>query len=143
MSLVILSAIANQASEKNQSHSKENIDIRLKKSKEMVRFLSEIISKNPKQDKIMSLRPCSFGLAEMGLEDGICTYYGACRMAGKDYMYQGGCGKMSRWGNSSIMSSMACSMAVTRRRMVKGKCTKSGHCWAGYHIKLLHTGCQR
>ena len=142
MSLVILSAMANQASERNQSQPNENIKLRLKKSKEMIRFLSENISKNQKQDKSMSLRPCSFGLAEMGLEEGICTYYGACRMAGKDYMYQGGCGKMSGWGDSSIMSSMACSMAVTRRRMVKGKCTKSGHCWAGYNIKLLHAGCQ-
>ena len=131
--------MANPASERNQSQAKENIESRFK---EMIRVLSEKNAENPKQDKIIRLRPCSFGLAETGLEDGICTYYGACRLAGNDYMYQGGCGKMSSWGNSTITSSMACSMAVTRRRMVEGKCTKSGHCWAGYHIKLLHTGCQ-
>ena len=131
--------MANPASERNQSQAKENIESRFK---EMIRVFSEKNAENPKQDKIIRLRPCFFGLAETGLEDGICTYYGACRLSGNDYMYQGGCGKMSSWGNSTITSSMACSMAVTRRMMVEGKCTKSGHCWAGYHIKLLHTGCQ-
>ena len=112
--------------------------------KKIVLVLSELQRKQSQkanQAKAKQLKPCSFSYREMGLENGICTHFGSCRFQGADYMYQGGCGELSSWGTSPITTPMVCSMMVTRSRMVKGKCTKSGHCWAGHHIKLLHVGC--
>ena len=34
------------------------------------------------------LRPCSFKATTQRLEAGTCTWYGACRFQGRDYMYQ-------------------------------------------------------
>ena len=34
------------------------------------------------------LRPCSFKATTQRLESGTCTWYGACRFQGRDYMYQ-------------------------------------------------------
>ena len=105
-------------------------------------MLQRNISRNANQSKAGKLKPCSFSFDEVNLEDGgICTHYGACRFHGADYMYQGGCGDLSIWGTLPITKPMVCSMMVTRSRLVTGKCTKSGHCWAGYHIKLLHAKC--
>ena len=93
--------------------------------------------------KVRRTKPCSFSESTMGLEDGICTHFGACRLHGLDYIYQGGCGELSNWGISPITTPMVCNMMVTRSKLVHGKCTKSGHCWAGYHIKLLDDTCSQ
>ena len=34
--------------------------------------------------------------------EGLCTYYGACRVNESDYMYQGVCGELSNWGEKKI-----------------------------------------
>ena len=88
------------------------------------------------------LSSCSFSVKENSLEAGVCTNSGACRFQGMDYMYQGGCGGHSEWGSSTISTTMRCSMMVTRARKIKGKCTRSGHCWNAYQIKLFHTECK-
>ena len=35
-------------------------------------------------------------------EQGVCTWSGSCRLMGKDYIFQGGCGELSR-SNELIM----------------------------------------
>ena len=95
------------------------------------------------QNKSKHLIECSFSIYEHDHEEGICTHFGACRLHGLDYIYQGGCGELSNWGISPITTPMVCNMMVTRSKLVHGKCTKSGHCWAGYHIKLLDDTCSQ
>ena len=90
-----------------------------------------------KHEKLSS---CSFTIEEPNEERGVCTPFGACRFQGQHYMYQGGCGKHSGWGSSIIHK---CNMMVVRSREVKGKCTKSGHCWNAYHMQLFHSECKR
>ena len=34
----------------------------------------------------------------VSLQSGVCTRAGACRFQGEDFMYQGGCGEISRSG---------------------------------------------
>ena len=36
------------------------------------------------------------------LEEGFCTFFGSCRVANTDYMYKGGCGELSLWGEKKI-----------------------------------------
>ena len=87
------------------------------------------------------LSSCIFSVESSKLEDGVCTNSGACRFQGLDYMYQGGCGLLSKWGNDPIKREVQCTMMVTKKIKVKGKCTKSGHCWSIDHVKLLHKFC--
>ena len=77
---------------------------------------------------------CSFLHYSTKLMKGSCLVSGACRLYGQDYMNQGGCSRR-RWGGG-------CKMMVTRRTMHRGMCTKSGHCWARYHIQLLSKDCK-
>lgn len=123
---------------------RRNVKSRSEINEKIISVLSELqnnVSQSTIKAKAGKLLPCVFAVQERGLEDGICTHFGACRFEGHDYMYQGGCGEKSKWGTSPITNPMVCSMMVTRSRMVKGMCSKSGHCWAGYHIKILHTEC--
>ena len=80
------------------------------------------------------------------LSPGICTYYGACRVDSTDYMYQGGCGELSLWGEGKIekqevgkcvietcyyyliISQQSCSVWVEEMSMNHGSCTEDGHC---------------
>ena len=87
-------------------------------------------------------KPCSFTKLKIGLEEGICTYFGACRFQGEDYMFQGGCVENNMRGNLPKITPIVCSMMVTRRRVVKGMCTKSGHCWGDHQLQLLHSECE-
>ena len=98
-------------------------------------------SNDRQTSKAGNVKECSFSVEKVASETGICTYFGACRFHGEDYMFQGGCGEESNWGTLTITNPMECIMMVSRRKMVEGICTKSGHCWAGHHIKLMYQGC--
>ena len=68
----------------------------------------------------------SFGSYKYGL----CTYYGACRIKSKDFMYQGGCGEISKWGGRHIKKrSMVCNIwDKSEVAMHAGQCSKEGIC---------------
>ena len=58
---------------------------------------------------------------------GLCTYYGACRVKNKDYMYQGGCGEVSNWG-SKVMKKRKNICKICEKSEVAGQCSKEGFC---------------
>ena len=119
-------------------------DYHLENQQKIVSVLSMIqrgLKEKADPTKAVNLIACLFSIHEHGLEEGLCTYFGACRFQGVDYIYQGGCGEQSNWGISPIITPMVCNMMVSRSKLMNGKCTKSGHCWAGYHIKLLDKRC--
>ena len=105
-----------------------------KVGKEIVGVLQQLVKENTRKKEISRNHLCSFPSYATELEEGSCLVSGACRLYGQDFMYQGGCTRR-RWGGG-------CKMLVTRRSMVQGRCTKSGHCWTGYHIKLLSKDCK-
>ena len=118
----------------------ESIKNKVKLMKALLKLKNQA---EPKYLNAKKLSPCSFIIEEASLEPGVCTYSGACRFQGEDYMYQGGCGHHSGWGSSIISTTMECSMMVTRSREVQGKCTRSGHCWKAFEINLFHKKCRR
>ena len=129
---IILCILASHAQPGDrEKRSKEYTE---KVRKEIVEVLQKLEKGNTKQKEISRDHLCSFPSYTTELEEGSCLVSGACRLYGQDYMYQGGCTRR-RWGGG-------CKMLVTRRTMVQGKCTKSGHCWAGYHIQLLSKDCK-
>ena len=136
--------IEEQESETNSLKPRDKGNSRSEMNEKIVLALLKLErdwSQESNEAKTRKLHPCSFSFEKMNREDGICTHFGACRFQGTDYMYQGGCGEQSRLSLLNFTNPMVCSMMVTRSSVVKGNCTKSGHCWAGNHIKLLHTGC--
>ena len=111
-------------------------------------FISHMIAlSQPHQDLVSTgIKPCKFTTDISSLKKGICTHYGACRIMGADYMYQGGCGKASRWGRSQLEgidseNSIECFILVHEEQHVSGVCTRSSHCWAKEKIKFLHKKC--
>ena len=84
-------------------------------------------------------------------EQGVCTRSGSCRLMGNDYIFQGGCGELSRsnshryygsrfsrahhstllrWGRVPIAGQPLCMMLVMETRRMEGRCTQGGHCWS-------------
>ena len=65
-----------------------------------------------------------------GHKYGLCTYYGACRIKNKDFMYQGGCGEVSKWGEKQIKKrSIVCKIwDVSEVSKHAGQCSKEGFC---------------
>ena len=55
-----------------------------------LRAILEALRKVPLQSEWSpgKLRPCNFTKEVKGYEAGVCTYYGACRFQGLDYMFQ-------------------------------------------------------
>ena len=96
--------------------------------------LQELEKENTEEKGKAGNLVCSFLHYSTKLMKGSCLVSGACRLYGQDYMNQGGCSRR-RWGGG-------CKMMVTRSTMHRGKCTKSGHCWAGYRIQLLSKECK-
>ena len=70
-------------------------------------------------------------------------------------MYQGGCKKNKNFGLSGLSilkqgrrtsktierTVKQCTMLVTKEVTLSGKCTLSGHCWAGKDMDLLNVQC--
>ena len=50
--------------------------------------LLSLLKTLPKTTSGIPLKPCSFKANTQRLEEGRCTWYGACRFKGRDYMYQ-------------------------------------------------------
>lgn len=65
-----------------------------------------------------------------GYNYGLCTYYGACRIKNKDFMYQGGCGEISKWGEKQIKRrSNVCKIWDKSEVAIHaGQCSKEGFC---------------
>merc|ERR1711997_156885 len=60
---------------------------------------------------------------------GNCTFYGACRVAERDFMYQGGCGEISLWGEQIIQGENECKIWTKNGADVHvGSCSEAGHC---------------
>merc|ERR1711973_161101 len=60
---------------------------------------------------------------------GTCTTYGACRVGNKDFMYQGGCGELSLWGENNISGDFECKIWNGKEREIfVGRCSSEGHC---------------
>ena len=114
--------------------SQAQTDYREKMRREIVEVLQRLEKENTKEKEITGDLVCSFPSYSTKLEEGSCLVSGACRLYGQDYMNQGGCSRR-RWGGG-------CKMMVTRSTMHRGMCTKSGHCWARYHIQLLSKDCK-
>ena len=120
----------------------ETRELIIMKSKEnMMRQIVKIIGINNENSFFSSLSHCSFSVKSATIEEGVCTSFGACRFQGHDYMYQGGCGLFSNWGKDHLVKHPACQMMVTRKSIIEGRCTKSGHCWNKDHIKLFNEHC--
>ena len=45
-------------------------------------------TRSPEYSSTGGVSSCSFSVKKIGWENGVCTYYGACRYQGQDYMYQ-------------------------------------------------------
>ena len=72
---------------------------------------------------------CTF-LTHGGYEHGVCTFYGACRIKNKDYMYQGGCEEVSSWGEK-VISKSKIDCKIWRSEIVevkRGVCDGKGNC---------------
>ena len=47
--------------------------------------------------KLQWRRVCQINITDFGrYEQGVCTRTGSCRLMGNDYIFQGGCGELSR-----------------------------------------------
>ena len=85
--------ITNQIKETKigKKEHKRSLKFRDNIRKQLIETLTAL--ENPRsaeQLSTSSLSPCAFSLKSISLEDGFCTYYGACRFRGQDYMYQVG-----------------------------------------------------
>ena len=62
----------------------------LAKHSQGLRAILEFLLAVPRQSEWSpgKLRPCSFTTEVKNYEAGVCTYYGACRFQGHDYMFQ-------------------------------------------------------
>ena len=48
-------------------------------------------------EKLQWRRGCQMDITDFGrYEHGVCTRTGSCRLMGNDYIFQGGCGELSR-----------------------------------------------
>merc|ERR1712087_207135 len=66
---------------------------------------------------------------------GNCTFYGACRVAERDFMYQGGCGEISLWGQKIIQGEQGCKIWTNDGKDVHvGSCSVAGHCVDGGEV---------
>ena len=80
-------------------------------------------------------RNCTF--VTFGIyEKGFCTFYGACRIENKDYMYQGGCEKESQWGAKVItQKNVSCRVWNAESATISfGQCNSDGKC-----VKMKNT----
>jgi len=61
---------------------------------------------------------------------GFCTFYGACRIQKKDYMYQGGCERKSQWGAKVITTeNISCKVRTAESATINfGQCNSEGKC---------------
>ena len=112
--------------------------------------------------KLLWRRKCEMEIEDLGrYEQGVCTRSGSCRLMGNDYIFQGGCGELSRsnshryygsrfsrahyryyyttitlhsprWGRVPLSGQPRCTMLVLESRVVEGRCTQGGHCWSKY-----------
>ena len=85
--------ITNQIKETKigKKEHKRSLKFRDNIRKQLIETLTAL--ENPRsaeQLSTSSLSPCAFSLKSISLEDGFCTFYGACRLRGQDYMYQVG-----------------------------------------------------
>ena len=80
-------------------------------------------------------RNCTF--VTFGIyEKGFCTFYGACRIENKDYMYQGGCERESQWGEKVItQKNVSCRVWNAESATISfGQCNSDGKC-----VKMKNT----
>ena len=61
------------------------------------------LAENKKKTKLFGFaksqwrRGCKMDITDFGrYEQGVCTRFGSCRLMGNDYIFQGGCGELSR-----------------------------------------------
>ena len=74
-----LSMLVNKRSQKIQENVKRKI----------IKMLTAFQrTRSPEYSSTGAVSSCSFSVKEIGWENGVCTYYGACRYHGQDYMYQ-------------------------------------------------------
>ena len=70
---------------------KQSLQLRDNIRKQLIETLTALEkTRSTGQLSTRSLSSCAFSVKSISLEDGFCTYYGACRLRGQDYMYQVG-----------------------------------------------------
>ena len=125
----------------------QDIIRKLVEGKKQTKSHSEVV-----KSKLMWRRKCEIEMEDFGrYEQGVCTRSGSCRFMGNDYIFQGGCGELSRsnshryygsrfsrahhstllrWGRVPIAGQPLCMMLVMETRRMEGRCTQGGHCWS-------------
>merc|ERR1712183_50947 len=81
---------------------------------------------------------CRFDIDLDSEVQGVCTFYGACRVKRADYMLQETCGSAHRsniGGKSNV-----CKLKLKSKKTLVGRCW-SGDCIAGDRTKLQHPDC--
>merc|ERR1719341_1476121 len=83
---------------------------------------------NPNEEKENPERECSI-VTERTVQDGFCTFYGACRVTDGVFMYQGGCGEASQWGNKTLLPmKVKCRLETKARLEIFGCCNNKSFC---------------
>merc|ERR1711922_11660 len=90
------------------------------------------------QDSAGNHKVCRFDIDLDSEVQGVCTFYGACRVKRADYMLQETCGSALRsniGGKSNV-----CKLKLKSKKTLVGRCW-SGDCIAGDRTKVQHWDC--